>query len=253
MRRSLLFLLLLSCLAGAETSYRFDTPPIMVNQKITLAQVGEKGRVHIQYDVRRIGAAGLKVYLYRHDDDPKGEPLKTWHFTHPEGRERISLNDLPVSVYFVWGQAVDEAGEPVATPTRMTTVEYGGWRAWEEFQQPESANDQAPAFTEMPVKTNIQGRDVQVIVSPAAVLLNPKEKVEFRVFFQGLPETDKVEWKLEGPGNLTKTEGNTIIYEAPDLVGSKMFRLRAISERHPEIEGGASILVTTQSKDEFMR
>lgn len=253
MRRCLLFVLLLSCLAGAESTYRFITPPIWVNQKITLAQVGEKGRIHITYDVRRIGAAGLKLYLYRHDDDPEGEPLRSWHFTHDNGRERISLNDLPISVYFVWGQAVDEAGEPVASPTRVTAIEYGGWRAWEQFKKPEDPNDQAPAFSDVPVKTSLQGRDVQVVVSPAAVLLNPKETIEFRVFFQGLPEDDKVEWKLEGPGNLTKGEGNNVIYEAPEVVGTKMLRLRAISERHPEIEGGASILVTTQAKDEFTR
>ncbi len=248
------FLVILTLLVMAAASAQ-TTPTFLINGKHTVAQVGEKGRIHVDYDVSRLGAAGFKLYLFHHRDELTGEPKKSWHFPVPQGRERITFNDLPIAVYRLWGEAVDAEGKAVANPSKVVHVEYGGWLAWEEFDQSPNADTikPAPVFSEMPVKTRLDGQGVQVLVSPAAVVLNPSEQIEFKALFQGLPPTDKVRWEMDGKGDLVVTENNTAVYTAPDQLGSALYRVKAFSERHPEIFGGASILVTNQSKADFQR
>lgn len=244
-------LLVLSVLAAASAQGA-TTPAVMLNGKLKLAQVGEKGRIHAEYDVRSLGASGLKLYLFRHDEDPTGPPRKEWHFTQPAGRERISLNDQEIAVYRVWAQAVDEGGQPVAAPSPLVWIEYGGWRAWEAYENPEpDLTAVPPAFSEVPTQVSLSGRDVAVVVVPQAVVLRPNEAVEFQVVLKGLPENDAVTWKVEGEGWLQPSEQgkSRMIYVAPDVQGTKMFRVTATSERDPSIQGTASILVSSMRQD----
>ncbi|MBI3927757.1 MAG: hypothetical protein HY319_19610, partial [Armatimonadetes bacterium] len=215
----LILLLLAGPLAGGELP---RTPVFMVNQKIKLAQVGEKGRVFVDYDVSAVGAQGLKLYLYHHSES---SPRKEWHFTAPRGRERVSLNDMPVAVYRMVGVAVDAQGDPIARPA-LVHVEYGGWRAWEEFEAAERGGPPPPLSEIAPSEQQRQQEGQTLSISPVSAVLKPHDTVEFETRLQGFPAGEEIGWRVED-GDWEESGPGKLLFVAPEVVGSRLIRIRA--------------------------
>lgn len=249
-----IWLLAFIYLAPAWADFNYRTPVFLVNQKYSWVEVYEKQRVYLEYDVRAVGGAGLKVYAFHHRDKLDGPPRREWHLEKPNGRERIHFDDLDLAVYRLWGQAVDAAGQPVAAPSRVVHVQYGGWVAWDDYR---TAKQEAKPgdLAEIPVTSAVAPGNARVVVVPQAVVLNPGEVAHFEVMLEGLPEKDAVNWKLDGVGDqgeLKVLPDNKAEYHAPkEFRGTKMLRLEVKSVRHPDVVGGASLLITSMSKEEL--
>ncbi len=226
----------------------------MVNQKVSWVEVYEKQRVYIDYDVRRVGGAGLKIYAFHHQDKLDGTPRKEWYLQKPNGHERISFDGLDLAVYRLWAQAVDASGQPVAAPSLVVHVQYGGWVAWDDYHTAKQEN-KPENLGEIPVTSAVAPGNARLVVNPQAVVLNPGEVTQFEVILEGLPEEDSVNWKLDGVGDqgeLKILPGNKAEYRAPgEFHGTKMLRLEVQSVRYPDVTGGASMLITSMSKDEI--
>ncbi len=224
---------------------QLTTPPVFLNEKIKLAELAIGQRATLRYDLRPIGAQNLRVVLFRHDQEITDTPVREWIIRGASGRERLSFKDLPRAVYTMLAFACDESGEAVAERAPIVHVEYGGWRAWEEFQPPvETVGTPPPSFDELDVTTSIRNVDVAIALNPQAVVLAPGQEMEFTAGFHNMgPE--HLKWKLVGDGELKEIDNFHYVYKAPDQqIGSKMVRIEIQSLAHPEVTGGASILVT---------
>lgn len=236
-------LLVLWFVAGA--SAQPQTPAVYLNEKVRLVELARSQRAILRYDLRPIGGEYLTVRLYRHDQNLSGEPARQWVIKGAEGREQLSFKELPLAVYAMVAYCSDEDGTPLATAAPIVHVEYGGWRAWEEFQPPvEEAESQPAGFEDVTVATKISNRDVGIAVSPPAAVIRPGETVEFRAAFRNM-EPEPLKWKLVGEGHLKALGEGVYEYTAPqELLGTKLFRVDIQSDAHPDLKGAATILVT---------
>ena len=98
---------------------------------------------------------------------------------------------------------MDATGKPVAAPSIVVHVQYGGWTAWEDYHQnraqgtPEDLKDLPPSAAVAPASASVQ-------VVPNAVVMNPRDVMQFKVVLKGLPANDPVSWKLDGKGGKGK-------------------------------------------------
>jgi hypothetical protein len=244
---SIVFLLIVGTWAAAQPR----TPTVYVNEKVRLVELARSQRATLRYDLRSIGGEHIAVKLYRHDQNLDGEPVREWLFHAPNGRERLSFADLPLAVYAMVCYASDENGQAVAYAAPIIHVEYGGWRAWEEFQPPVETVDGKPeGFEEVTVSTNVRNQDVGVGIFPPASVIRPGQTVEFRPAFRNM-EAEPLKWELVGDGKLEATAAGIYVYTAPaEQLGTKLFRVEVQSIAHPDLKGAATILVTTQDLKE---
>jgi hypothetical protein len=235
---------------GTWASAQPRTPTVYINEKVRLVELARSQRATLRYDLSPIGGQHLKVKLYRHDQNLEGDPMREWQFDSPSGRERISFDDLPLAVYAVVAYCSDENGQALAYAAPIIHVEYGGWRAWEEFQPPvETVEGKPDGFEEVNVATDVRNQDVGIGISPPASVIRPGETVEFRAGFRNM-EAEPLEWTLVGDGKLEATAEGVYLYTAPtEQIGTKLFRVEVQSSAHPDLQGAATILVTTQSFD----
>lgn len=237
-----LFLLLDACLAQPYT------PVVYLNEKLRLVELARSQRATLRYDIRPIQGEHLTVKLYKHDQDLEGDPVREWIFHSSNGSERISFDDLPLAVYAMVCYASTEDGQALAYSAPIIHVEYGGWRAWEEFQPPvETVEGKPDGFEDVTVATNVRNRDVGIGIHPPASVIRPGETVEFRPAFRNMEE-EPLKWKLVGDGRLEAGPDGTYIYTAPEeQIGTKLFRVEVQSAAHPDLQGAATILVTNQN------
>ena len=229
-----------------------QTPPVYLNDKFKLVELARSQRATLRYDLRPIGGEYLKVKLYHHSQTFEDPPVREWLFHSPFGAERISLEGLPLDVYTLLSYCSNAQGEPLAQAAPNIHVEYGGWRAWEKFRPPvETANEEPEGFEELEVSTNVRNRDVGVGVDPPAVVLKPGQTATFQPAFRNM-EAEQLRWKLVGKGELKPVEEGGYLYTAPaDLVGTQLFRIEVQSTAHPDLQGGATILITTADPDKL--
>lgn len=230
------------------------TPPVFLNEKIKLAEIAIGQRATLRFDLRPIGAQNLRVLLFRYDQEITETPVREWTIRSAVGRERLSFKDLPRSVYTMIAFACDENGQAIAERAPFVHVEYGGWRAWEEFQPPvETVTTPPPSFDEVDVSTNIRNVDVAIALNPQAVVVAPGQEMEFTAGFHNM-SPEHLKWKLVGDGELKEIDNFHYLYKAPDSqIGSKMVRIEIQSLAHPEVTGGASILVTDANPENLNR
>ena len=235
----------LFCLLSGWAAAQPYTPVVYVNEKLRLVELARSQRATVRYDLAPIGGEHLTARLYRHDQNLQGEPVREWTFHGASGAERISFDDLPLAVYALVCFCSDENGQALAYAAPVIHVEYGGWRAWEEFQPPvETVEKEPDAFEDVSVATSVRNRDVGIGLDPPAVVIRPGETVEFRPAFRNM-EPEPLKWKLVGDGDLVVKEG-IHTYTAPaEQLATKLFRIEVQSAAHPDIQGTATILVTT--------
>lgn len=245
---AVLFFLLLLC--SVPTQAQPLTPTVYLNEKVRLCELAVGQRAILRYDLRPIAGRHLKVELYRHDQDRNESPVREWRIDNAVGQERLSFNDLPRAVYVLAAYACDEQGQALAYAAPLIHVEYGGWRAWEEFHPPEEVVGRPPeAFSELDVAVNLRNRDVQIAIDPPAVVLRPGGEVELRAGFKGI-EPGQLAWTLVGKGKLKALDAYHYTYTAPaDLVGSSLVRIEIKSQAQPDLVGSALILVTSADPD----
>jgi len=228
------------------------TPTVYVNEKFHLVELARSQRATLRYDLRPIGGEHLKVKLYRHDQTLDQEPLKEWLFHGQAGRERISLEGLPLAVYTMVAYCSDESGQALAYAAPFIHLEYGGWRAWEAFKPPvETVEGKPEGFEEVEAATKISNRDVGIGVIPPAVVIKPGQTATFKANFRNM-EAEPLKWKLVGEGKLKAIEDGAYLYTAPaEQLGTKLFRVEVQSTAHPDLQGGATILVTNASQEQL--
>lgn len=222
-----------------------QTPTVFLNEKVKLCELAIGQRATLRYDLRSIGGQRLKVDLYRHDQKPGEAPTREWTIDAAAGEQRLSFKDLPRAVYKLVAYACDEQGQALAYAAPIVHVEYGGWRAWEEFQPPIDAVVEPPtAFSEVDVATSIRNRDVQIAIDPPAVVLRPGGEIPLRAGFAGM-EPERLKWTLVGVGQLKAVDEYHYTYLAPpEQIGTKLVRVEIQSIAHPDLVGSTLILVT---------
>ncbi len=228
------------------------TPDVLVNRKLTIAQVGEKGRVYVDFDVRPVGGTAIEIRMWRAGQRPEEDlPFRTWKLG-AQGHERLDFNDLPRGVYRVLGVALGPDGEPVAQPSRLVHVEYGGPRAWDTFLPPPNRDLRTPG----PAFEGAAPYDGFALpglnLSPATLVLNPKEEAELSVELVAPPvPNEEIEWELVGEGDL-ETHGYKAKYKAPEeALGNQLIQIRARVRTRPQVKATTAVLVTSMKKDEL--
>lgn len=227
-----------------------QTPGVLLNKKYRLVQISRGQRATLEYDLRSIRGEYLKLNLYRHDQSLDQEPVKEWLIDSAVGPQRISFEGLPLSVYTLVAFCANEQGEQLAYAAPLIHVEYGGWRAWEDFKPPVEENTGEPdGFENIEVATDIRGRDVAVGVAPSAVIIRPGHSISFQATYRNL-EPEPLHWELIGEGKLEHLGDGEYLYTAPaEQLGTKLFRIEVQSTAHPDLKGGATILVTNADPD----
>ena len=250
--KRIVFIALVVLLQSVALWAQPQTPPVYINNKYKLVELARSERATLRYDLRSIGGEYLKVRLYHNSQTFEDPPLREWLFASPAGAERISLEGLPLDVYTVLAFCSNSQGEPLALAAPTIHVEYGGWRAWEKFRPPvETVTEEPEGFEELEVSTNVRNRDVGVGVDPPAVVLKPGQTATFQPAFRNM-EAEQLRWKLVGEGELKAVEDGAYLYTAPaDQLGTQLFRIEVQSTAHPDLQGGATILVTNADPDKL--
>jgi hypothetical protein len=223
-----------------------QTPAVFLNEKIRLCELAVGQRATLRFDLRPIGGRRLKVNLYRHDQNRDEPPIREWTIDAVAGEQRLSFQELPRAVYKLVAYACDENGQALAYAAPVVHVEYGGWRAWEEFQPPiDKVVDPPTSFAEVDVATSIRNRNIQIAIDPPAVVVRPGGQVDLRAGFAGI-EPERLKWTLVGDGKLKATDEYHYTYFAPaEQIGSKLVRVEIQSIAHPDLVGSTLILVTS--------
>ncbi len=231
-----------------------QTPPVYINGKFRLVELARSQRAVLSYDLRSIGGQHLTVDCYSQDARLGDPALASWRFDGSHGEVRLSFNEFPLAVYTLRAYASDANGNPLALPAPLIHVEYGGWRAWEQFQPPVEKVEETPdGFPRVEVAIDRRNRDVGISIHPMASVLRPGEEVLLQAAFRNL-EPERLTWTLDGEGTLEMVDENTYRYRAPAELGQpKMFRVRAQSVSSPDLQTGASILVTDFDQDDILR
>lgn len=228
------------------------TPDVLVNRKLTIAQVGEKGRVYVDFDVRPVGGTGIEIRLWRAGQRPEEDvPFRTWKLGE-QGHERLDFNDLPRGIYRLVGVALGADGQPLAQPSRLVHIEYGGPRAWDTFLPPPNRDLRAsgPAFEGANVYYTRELPGLNL--SPATLVLNPRQEAEITAELVS-PELEgkEIEWELVGSGDL-EAQGLKARYRAPDeALGNQLIQIRCFVKNQPQIRGTTAVLVTDMKKDDL--
>jgi len=230
----------------------YYTPDVLVNRKLTIAQIGEKGRVYVDFDVRPVGGTAIEIRMWRPGQRPEEDvPFRTWKLG-PQGHERLDFNDLPRGIYRLNGVALGPDGQAVAQPSRLVHIEYGGPRAWDTFLPPPNRDLRAsgPPFDGASVyyTRELPG----LLLTPATLVLNPKQEAEITAELVS-PELEgkEIEWELVGGGELDP-QGMKAKYRAPDeALGNQLVQVRAFVKSKPQIRGTTGILVTDMKKDDL--
>lgn len=244
MKRNITGIVVLICWACFQLAQaQPTTPTVYLNEKFRLVQLARGQRATLRYDLRSIRGEHLKVLLYSQEDLEK--PVREWLFHNSHGQERLEFKGLPLNVYRMVAYASNSEGQPLAYRAPYLHVEYGGWRAWEKFEPPiETVETAPPSFEDVDVATNLRNRDVGISLSPPAIVIKPGGEMQFRAAFRNM-EPERLKWTLVGDGELQAVDDMTYVYKAPaEQVGTKLFRIEVTSPAHPDLKGGATILVT---------
>jgi hypothetical protein len=202
-------------LALSASAQPLNPAPFEINRKISLAQVAEKSRVTIDFDLREMAGAKdllIRVYNTRHAEG--SPPVHEWTFKGPIGSYRVSFNDLPIAVYRVFGTPLDVNGKPMPGGERPVYVEYGGPQAWQTHEKaPKAVQDTATEpFQKLDIGSAVEGPSVQL--NPPSLVLNRGESQEIVAVLQGVPGNEPLVWKLEGKGHLKVVNNRRAVYTA---------------------------------------
>lgn len=235
--------LLLLGAAGATAAPR--TPSALVNGSGHLAQVAEMGPVRLTWDVRALGAAGVRVTVRRWPlRGPDAPPDREWRFSSPVGPGDVRFDHLPRAIYCVVAIALDAGGGEIGSESLPVFVEYGGWRAWNGVRQDVDLRAGAPPLAGVGGSYVPAEELPRVDLSPATAVLGPNKEIELRAVVRNMPEGTDVEWELEGPGDLERLPDRRAKYTAPEEESNQIARIRCYVPDTGAAEGRATVLVT---------
>lgn len=247
-RSGTVLLCLLLLIARAEAAPR--TPSALVNGSGRLAQIGECGPMELTFDVRELGAAGVRVMLQRIPVRPDAEPAREWRFPVDHGVRTVKTNGLDVGIYQVVAVALDASGADLGGESFPIYVEYGGLRAWDGLLLLEDLRAAPPPFAGVGASYVPRMDMPRVELTPATSVLKPGGRLELRAAVRNMPLDSDVEWHLDGPGELEVLEPSRARYTAPDGPDNEIVRVRASVPSKAAEEGHATILVTPVKVDD---
>ena len=229
-----------------------QTPKVFLNEKIRLVELAKSQRATLRFDLRPIRGKHLKVMLFAHDQTLDEKPVKEWLFHQSTGQERLSFRDLPRKLYTLVAFCSNAEGEQLAYAAPVVHVEYGDWRAWEEFKPPVETIEKDPdGFEDIGVSTAVRNQEVGISLSPPAIVIHPGASQTFRAQFKNI-KPEALQWKLIGEGKLRANKDGSYTYRAPaKLVEKKLFRIEVYSSSHPDLKGGATILFSDARQDQI--
>lgn len=217
---------------------------MQVNGKLTLAQVGEKGRIRVEYDARPVGGERVRLEAFRFLPGGEVRRVKHWETDDARGTLQIDSGELEIGIYALTATALDLLGEPLAGPSIPVSIEYGGWKAWRGLQGEEDLRGEPPPFAGVGGSFPPPGADPHLHLEPPTAVLRPGQEVEFQALLEGVPEGEEVDWELEGEGDLQVLPGNRARFRAPSTEGNRVVRLRAAGRVHSWLQGRATLIVT---------
>ena len=254
--RKTLLVLALTSLAPITSAQTLPPAPIMINRMISLTQIGEKGRVTVDWDVRSIPKATDLLIRVFSTKNPRGSlPVKQYTFHGTNGQIRITFNDLPIAVYRVYGTPLDKDGNQLAGGERPVFVEYGGPHAWEAYEKAPNAtvaNTSKAPFENLDYSSKVDA--AQITLDPPSLILNRGQSGEIVAMFRGLAIDDPVDWKMEGHGHLKVLSNHRAVFTADK--GAKVGMNATIhiqSRRLPSISSTMSVVVTAVTSGSIQR
>jgi len=247
--RTLLIAGLLLCL-GLQALAAPRTPAALVNGSDHLAQVGRMGPVRLSYDVRGLGASGVRVLAHRWPfKGPEDPPALEWRFEQPAGTPLVRFHSLPIGVYRVVAIALDAQGNEVARQSYPVYVEYGGPRAWEGMNRDLDLRAEPPPLAGVGA-SYVASEDLpRIELSPATSVLKPGQEVLLRARARNLDQESPLRWHLEGPGRLEVLEDGQAKYTAPGGSKNQIARVRCEAPGTAAQPGGATVLTTSVQID----
>jgi hypothetical protein len=230
--------------------------PIMINRFSSLAQIGEKGRVVIDWDVTNIPGAKDCLIRVFNTKDPRGSlPVKQYTFHGPSGSIRITFDDLPIAVYRVFGTPLDKDDKPLPGGERPVFVEYGGPQAWETYEKAPhavTANATKAPFQNLDYSLPVDGPSITL--DPPSLILNRGQSGDVVAMFRGLAIDEPVDWKLDGSGHLKVLTNHRAVFTADKNAKIGMAATIHIqSRRLPSCSSTISVVVTAVASGQIHR
>lgn len=222
------------------------TPAALVDGSGGLAQVGEGARVRLSWDVRALGASGVRVRLHRWPlRRPDAHPDLEFTFEAPAGQQVVKFQGLDRGVYRVQTVALGPSGTEVGGPSFPVYVEYGGWRAWDGMDREQDLRADPPPLAGVGA-SYVPREDLPALeLSPTTGVVKPSGEVVLRATLRNMPEDTSLEWELEGPGDLDPSkDGREAKYTAPEGGANEVARVRVFAPGTAAADGRATLLVT---------
>ena len=235
------FVLWLACAAIAQ----FDPPPpFEINRKITLAQVGHKGRITMNWDVSGYHAEAMRLDVYRERSAQKLELMKSWTVRGARGTERLDFfKQMPIGVYRLHGIPLDAEGQPVPSSARPVYLEYGGLKAWRDYKGTTKDTSERVPFSQGSASSPEQPT---LVVEPAGVVVNAGQSVGLTAQLKGFQKEEELVWKLEGQGDLEQVSNTQVVYRCDaESTSGRVATIRVHVKNYPPMQANVSVVVTT--------
>lgn len=240
-------LLLIGLLLGLGTEALAvpRTPSARVNGSDHLTQVARMGPVRLTYDVRALGASGVRVLVHRWPmKNNQDAPALEFRFQEPRGNPQVRFHSLPIGVYRVVAIALDAQGGDLGRESYPVYVEYGGPRAWDGMRRDLDLRAEPPPLAGAGA-SYVAAEDLpRIELSPATSVLKPGQEVLFHARIRNLDSQTRLSWHLEGPGSLKVLEDGQARYTAPGGSKNQIARIRCEAPGTAATPGGATVLVT---------
>lgn len=233
--RALLLALILTVHALAQQPI---TPNIRLNKTTGPVTLADQQMCTLSYDVRPVGGSGIVVYCWNERD---GKLARVWRFDKPFDERAFQIQDLPLAVYLLKAVAIDPEGRPVAQPSPVLSLEYGGYKA---HRDPDAAL-QPPAFADAGrlLPENLKDRP-EVYILPAANMCGYGKSIVLTAGIKNLPVDEEVIWEVEGEGSIQKVNAGQAVFTAPDEAQQGLSLVRLRSRRYPDVQATATVLIT---------
>ena len=243
--RILAVLAILVWASGLQAAALPRTPSALVNGSDHLAQVGEMGPVRLTFDVRAMGAAGVHILVHRWPlKRPDAPPDREWRFQTPVGPQDVKFNHLALGVYRVVAVALDAQGQEIGSQSYPVFVEYGGPRAWDGMQRDPDLRAGPPPLAGVGFSYVAPESMPRVEVQPVTCVLKPGQEVTFQAQVRNMPGETRVDWELQGPGELQVLPEGKALYRAPGQETNQVARIRCFVPDTGAQDGAATVLVT---------
>jgi hypothetical protein len=207
----------------------------------------------LSYDVRQLGAAKMRIQLFKADEQTE-KPYREFVYDKPILRTRLNLTGVPIGLYQVVGTPLDASDRPLPGGERPMLLAYGSERAWKAYYAAVNARTGRidPPFSESVGNSTTDQPSLEI--EPQALVLNPGKNSPLRARLRNAPADIVLEWKLDGRGRLNVIDNVRAEYFAeakidPGRAGREAV-IHVTAVGHPELQANVWVVVTRSNIDD---